>query len=465
MTKKCPICGASNPDDAAICRICGAPFEKKEASSSEQPPAAEPAKPPTSSRQHVQPPARRVPISEDDLDDDPYDESYREAPDAQGIYSYEEDEPESVGPFRPILAGAALTLLLFLTGALLLFIFDQMGIVIFAPAATETLTPSTTSSATLTDTATLTPFTPTNTLTLTPTVPTDTPTPEGPTSTPTITLTPTMAYAEHTISADDTLYYILQLYGHKDISVGNLVVEMNPNVRSIDQLPAPGSTIRIPLPTPTGQPTVPVATDESGEVIDNPAPAGAMAHTIDEDETIIIIALRYKTSLAVLKQLNPQISFASCDMTLEGGGAQCNPQPFRIGDTIWVPAPTPTPTLSPTPSGQETPTFTPTFGAPPLLRPQEGASFANDETVTLRWITAGVLDEEAGEVYRVLVEDTTTTQVYSFETRDTFYELDELRPSDDVDHIFAWRVIVAREGEEGPVGGDGQARRFTWQAP
>src|SRR5690606_2305833 len=61
---------------------------------------------------------------------------------------------------------------------------------------------------------------------------------------------------EHTITAGDTLLYIIQLYGYREASVLSEVVRMNDNILNADSLPGVGSVILIPrqtvTPTPDG---------------------------------------------------------------------------------------------------------------------------------------------------------------------------------------------------------------------
>jgi hypothetical protein len=189
-----------------------------------------------------------------------------------------------------------------------------------------------------------------------------------------------------------------------------------------------------------------------------------LQHSVLEGQTVVDIASEYATTLEVLAQLNPEISFAGCNFNIPSGGENCSPL-ISIGQLINVPAPTPTPTLSPTPSGSETATPTPTFAAPRVVWPPQDSNVP-PSAFRLEWVSVGVL--LPSQVYLVQVEDMNAEAKTPFVTRETSYTLPEsLIPTDGQAHTFQWTVAVAEPNEQGVyrvVGGESPIRRFTWQS-
>lgn len=298
-----------------------------------------------------------------------------------------------------------------------------------------------------------------------------TPTPSEPTLTPTATSTPgPLAYV---IQPGDTYYYIVQLPQIGYVSAAQInanipeFLRLNPGVRSIDNLPSPGSTIYIPLPPPTPTPEgfdlTQTAQPESAQAIASGVMV-TMQVPVLENDSILRFAQEYNTTLSVLSDLNPQVSFFGCDFANPSGGPDCTVF-LVVGESVNVPAPTPTPTLSPTPSGNETATPTPTHQAPPLIFPPQNAS-APARTFQLQWVGVGVLQPD--EVYFVEVQDMTANTTFQDITRGTYYDLpDSLIPADGQPHNMQWRVSIARRTPDGTyviVGADGTWRAFSWQS-
>lgn len=311
-------------------------------------------------------------------------------------------------------------------------------------------------------------LTPALTLELVALVPTPTPLPPSETPTPTETLGP----YQHTIRQNETLGYIIQLYGYRDFSVIPEIVALNPNIPNADTLPSAGSVILIPRQTTT--PT-PQATEPSGAVsaFFNVAPtsrAGLNAdieivpYTVLEGDTIVGIAANWATTLEVLARLNPDIGFFGCNFEIPSGGPNCNPS-LRIGQIVNVPAPTPTPTLSPTPSGSETPTPTATYASPVMISPPQDA-VVPPGVLFLEWVGVGALLPD--EMYLVQIEDITVGKTFAAVTRSTSYALpDTLIPSDGQIHTIQWTVTIARRNEQGRyavISGQPVIRRFQWQS-
>lgn len=303
--------------------------------------------------------------------------------------------------------------------------------------------------------------------------PTPTPTLAPPTETPTPTDTP--GPYEHTISQNETLGYIIQLYGYTDLSTapGSIiaqVVAIN-NLRNADSLPGAGSMILIPrqtaTPTPGNEATAMVVQATSvaaAPVVTLPSNTSINEYVVQPNDTFIGVAQEYNTTIEVLAVLNPEVNIYGCNFEILSGGPSCNPS-LQIGQVLKVPAPTPTPTLSPTPSGSETPTPTPTYEPPMLVYPPQNA-VAPPGVFNLQWVAAGILAE--GEVYLVEVADETTGEVFRHVTRDTSMPLPEaMIPADGQTHTINWTVRIATPNEQGvyrAIGGTPSIRTFQWQS-
>lgn len=365
------------------------------------------------------------------------------------------------------------------------------------PERTE---PGETPSASPTVTVTLSP-------TLTPTEPapapvevtTNTPSPSPiPSATPLPSATP--GPIEHIMQAEETLLFIIQLYGYSlqdDFQNAiNQIIRINDNVPNADILPGPGSVILIPRPTAQPLPAnavtnspdditsaatsaPPNATvDDEGIIIvppDDPnlelpprqprlgLPSGSYVgcHEVREGETVIGIQEQYAgLTLDVFARLNPTLGWGGCNFEIASGGPTCSPD-IRPNTCVNVLLPTPTPTLSPTPSGNETATPTPTYAPPRIISPVDG-SILSAGVVTLYWVSVGAL--EAEEAYLIQVSDLTTGESTAFTTRDTQYRLPtSLIPSDGETHSIMWSVSVAVPNANGQFVPIGAQRSYTFQ--
>lgn len=291
-------------------------------------------------------------------------------------------------------------------------------------------------------------------------------TPEPPTATPTFTETPN-PYATYVIQQNDTLIYIVQLFGHRDLAVIDEVLRLNPNIRSQDQLPGAGSSITIPLPTATFTPegfALTASAQPPGLAqVRLPVDTEIIQVPVQEGITILGIAQQYNTTLPIMATLNPQLGFYNCDFDNPSGGPDCTVI-LGPGDVVNVPALTPTPTLSPTFSGNETPTLTPTYIPPVAFFPQQDA-VVSPVSFGLQWLSVGILNE--GETYLVEVQDTTSGAQHLDVTRSTSYRLpDALVPADGQPHVIRWRVSVAVPNEQGAYRfiSEGVWHSFTWQS-
>ncbi len=332
-----------------------------------------------------------------------------------------------------------------------------------------------------------------STPTLTPTrdvmlsLPTVTPLP--PTATPTPTVTPCYQTAQQ----NDTVLGMAYRCGHRELAIVDLILEIN-GMKNPQELQL-GQTLEIPWPTPT-----PVPGQELTLTAEGVAPAGDSAeatptlrvnvfgtpdalakyenieptlrpgqawHVVSLGETILSIAFTYDTTIETLSQINPEIPFLQCDYGDPSGGPNCSVMLYE-GQRVRVPVPLPTPTLSPTPSGPltPTPTPTPTFNAPFALGPEDGARFAADQIVTLRWGSTGTLG--AQERYVVRVRDLNTGQEYTAAVAELSYILPGgWQPRDRNRHTFEWQIAVGVIDERGAVVTERNItapRRFTWES-
>lgn len=336
-----------------------------------------------------------------------------------------------------------------------------------APELVDTAQPTVAASLTLSATAV--PHTPTSTPpAIAQITPANTPTPVTPSATPTITNTP--GPFEHTIQAGEGLIGIVLQYGHFDLAVLDEVVALNNTMSNADQLPAPGTTILIPRPTPSptpegGEMTATYAAQNPGVV--QAAESLTGVHVVESGQSMVGIAQQYNATMAMLARLNPQLEFywRSCDFSIPSGGSDCNPL-LNIGDEITVPLPTPTPSATPTPDGSETPTLTPTPGPVRLLWPPPGVTIAGGPLM-LRWVNVRPLQSD--ELYQVTVTDTTSGVVFTgFTDADALTLPGELVPLDAEQHAMVWEITTVRVGNDNVafrVGAIGEQRNFIWTAP
>jgi LysM repeat protein len=293
--------------------------------------------------------------------------------------------------------------------------------------------------------------------------PSGTPQPPPDTETP----VPTPGPYEHRVEAGEALFGIIQRYGYTDGRVIDAMRDINPNFNP-DTLQV-GQVLLIPRMTMTPTPPNYEATVSMMGTLGIPLPDQLSAntevecHEVREGETIIDIAEEYQTTLEIISRLNPEIPFRGCDFNNRSGGEGCNVL-LQINQCVQVPLPTVTPTLSPTPSGNETATPTPTYPAPMLISPPNGATMLGP--VIAQWISVRPLASD--EYYYVEVNDLTAGRQFTQVTRDTSLVLpNELIPSDGQVHDFSWQVAVVRRnagGGYGIIGGVIGTRGFRWQS-
>jgi LysM repeat protein len=183
---------------------------------------------------------------------------------------------------------------------------------------------------------------------------------QTPTAVPTASPLPTLVpenpveIVEYTIQSGDTLASILQQFNIEDFAVVNDIMVLN----EIARLPAPGTTILIPLPTPTPVMRPPSNAEATALPPTIESPAGVITVTatpipfsggsggadapqvttyvIQEGDKFTLLAMQFDTTLRVLAELNPQIDVSSCDLTRLTGGPNCSVE-LTVGQEINVP--------------------------------------------------------------------------------------------------------------------------------
>lgn len=447
--KICPICGAHAHRNATLCSTCGTSLADVKV-------VAETAKPAATTASTG--PAR-------------YDRRYGETDLLEGA-------PRRRG--EVFLFGALITVVALACVGALAFVAVRW----LAPPAPTPTSPAPTAvpSQSAADLITNTPLP-------SPVIATVTPPP------PTATATPTPGPCTHVVKAGEDLISIAMGCGHRSMDVMPLILEMN-GLTSAAMIQV-GQQLFIPWPTPTLDPNAPAATSDTAAAskvaassdtlaltsavvpglelasAGSPLPPterptatllpGVMWHTVQANENIMSIAFTHNTTIEVLSQLNPEVTFSQCDFGDAAGGPECTVLIYA-GQQLRVPAPTPTPTLSPTFSGSETatPTLTATFNAPSALSPADRTLFRRDELITLRWVASGTLD--ADETYRVTVADLTAGTTHTSDTTDLAFILPaDWQGQDGQRHDYRWQVSVVRLADPGQPLYTTEPRLFTWE--
>lgn len=266
-----------------------------------------------------------------------------------------------------------------------------------------------------------------------------------PSNTPTVTPLPTwtpLPPIEYTVKDNETCLDIALQF---NTSVQSIILANNLNTSC---LIAPGNVLQVPQPTLTPSP-VPTATPEAF-IADVEMCTQTDTIIVEANMTLSSIAANYNVSMSDIRIYNNLPN----DIV-------------RQGDRLIIPLcdrlPTAGPTLTPTPL--------PPYPAPNPLLPRSGAAFAaTDEAVTLQW--ASVASLFPGEVYRVVVQDLTSTEekILVDYVSDTKYILPaSFRPIDTTPHIIQWSVSVARQINSDPnspiyeeAGAISAFRVFSW---
>jgi LysM repeat protein len=315
----------------------------------------------------------------------------------------------------PMALGALTAVLLI--GALVVYLILSSG-------ATGATISQPTEAGTATATTTITP---TATETLPPTeIPSETPLPPF----------------DYTVRDGDTCGGIAASFS---VSVQSIVLANNLPANCII---AAGNVLKIPYPTSTPKPP---PTDVPNEATQTAAACEKVQYTVQENDTLGIIAANYNVPQDAIKFYNG----LSSDNVF-------------IGTTIVIPLCERFATPGPTPTA----TQPPPYPAANLLLPADGQGFtlAND-VVTLQWASIGTLREN--EAYQVTVEDVTSGQgrrLTDYVTDTKYIVPTSFRPEDDMAHVIRWWVTTVRQNgvdEQGePIyesaGATSEERVFSW---
>lgn len=490
-TQQCPICGAAQPLSSRTCSICGAllpgeltPVAPMPAIEGEQA-RSERARGPRDSSERARSERARgerllfdPTLGDDDL--------------------FMGDLTARV--WRLVLVGGiALALLLGLTLGVVISRYlagddeNTGGGQVFTENIDQSVMTQTGTPGTLMPTMppTNTPRTPGITPTITPVPPTP-PMLDLPTITPvppTPTITPTLEPCIQTAWAGATIFEMALKCGHVDWAVVDVILEMN-DMEDAAEL-REGQTLEIPWPTPTpgAEPPEPDAetgtetgADDQAAVVLNEFGTpdrlaqyqdveatlrpGQKWHTIQAGETIAGIAYLYDTTIELLSQINPEIPFLQCDFGQTYGGPNCSVMLIE-GERLRVPVPVPMPEPTATPGMRSpTPQPSPTYNAPYLVGPNDGAHFNADQIVTLRWNGTGTL--ATNERYVVRVFDMETGEDYVALVQETFYSLPGgWQPTDRKQHTFQWTISVGTVDAEFNVldeYDETDPRYFSWDS-
>lgn len=266
------------------------------------------------------------------------------------------------------------------------------------------------------------------------------PTPETPTVTPTpqATLTP----LSYTVQFGDVCGGIAFAFNiqPQDIILAN---SLNANCDlSVNQV------LRIPQPTFTPTPAASATLSDLEATI---AACPTQDYVVQEGESMSLIAVTFGIPMEAILEWNALPS----DFTFTGQHLSiplCE-RTFVAGATV-------------------TPTIAPPYPAPEPLLPADGAPFdSTNDTITLQWSSVGTL--RANEYYQVTVVDITggINRRIVDEVKDTSLIIPtSFRPTDSRPHIFAWFVVsVAQIGVDAeglPVyiqgGPASEERVFSW---
>ncbi len=295
-----------------------------------------------------------------------------------------------------------------------------------------------------------------------------------PTATLTPSLTPTLEPYRYTVQEGETLYYIIQLFGYRDLAVVPEIIALNgmrdENDLKVDQVlliprqtPTPGPTFtptsqaatgttpEVPILTSTQQPSSGPTPDYTGCSPENRciSPDGQFwIHQVVEGETISTIASYYDAYVPDLYQDNGlnQNSFISVGQILK----------VRIRVTL-------TPTLTPTGGPDSTATPTPTLSPPALLAPANGAIIARHQVVALQWAANQPLP--ARGYYMVQIQNRDTDEIYRAITRSNVFRVpSSLQPGIGRSARYEWWVVIVDGSTESAavISGQGNSWVFTW---
>lgn len=285
---------------------------------------------------------------------------------------------------------------------------------------------------------------------------------------------------------------------------------------------------RAPTNTPTATPSpTPATPTHTPTIASTPTPLPPRVHQVEEDETLIVIAVANDTTVEAILALNPDVdpellqvgqlllipAAAPGSTSTPGPGIptatpgdftihvvasgetlisiadeydiavedirRANDLPpdddtIRVNQSLVVPMGTLVPSPTPTIDLNGTPTPIPPYQPPSLLSPPDGAIFVgSDETILLQWTSVSILRDDEWYALTLVqppggvMSDTVYTRVTAWRV-----PFDLLPPTDVAVREFRWQVQVVREVRNGggelvyeEAGNPSKVRAFTWLMP
>lgn len=281
---------------------------------------------------------------------------------------------------------------------------------------------------------------PTATITVTVTVtPSITPTPLPPTAT--LPPQPTLTPVSHVVAEDESCGYLAAVYG---VSVRSIIQE---NSLDANCSLVVGNTVRVPQPTPTNTPVASPTPNATQLAISN---CQSESIEVEEEQTLEQIAAEYNVPADTIRYWNGLSSEA-----------------IFTGQSLVIPLCSVSMELV-----NPAPTLIPTYIAPKLLLPGEGASFTlENNEVVLQWSSVSAMKENQYFQVTLLNSSDPQAEPSYFYVKDTKFIVPEsFRPSGNTPMIFRWTIQpVEKTGEtedgEGiyiPVGAVSLTRVFSW---
>lgn len=261
------------------------------------------------------------------------------------------------------------------------------------------------------------------------------------------------------------------------LSRGGVDLSVAAAFRALNNMPSGSNVIQIGetycIPRATATPT-PVQYEATQTIVARFVPtSGALVtqiYTVVKGDTAGGLEFKLGVSLSLICRLNPLpdgLNCSGCDPAAPIYQSKCRPI-LAIGQRLNVPAPPLPPSITPTLTGSETATPTPSYRAPELLSPVNGAPLSG--TVRLEWLTVGVLQPD--ESYLVLMTDATIEgqpRNFQYVTNATSVLIPPAdAPVDSSAHTYRWQVSVVRALADGSVitlSKPSPAWAFVWANP
>lgn len=270
----------------------------------------------------------------------------------------------------------------------------------------------------------------------------------GPTDTPAPTPTPPPIVTEtvnlkHVVQSGETLLSIALQY---NVSVEEIQAA---NGLSSDLIGV-GDELTIPVVRENS------ASGQSG-------PASNFSYTVQQDDTLISIALKFGSSVEDIQSANN----LAANAVIRPGDSLVIPVAGAPPEALQPLAATPAPSSE---AGQSAPTPV-VYGEPRLIAPPDGTTIARTDPVLLQWTAVDVLKPNEWYVVQLLERSPQARPLSTAWTKQTSYRLGaELGPAEGEAAEYDWLVSVVRVNPTG----DGQLaleaasppseiRRFVWK--